>query len=362
MNVGTLLSKINDVIPFDKAESWDNVGLLIGDINEGVNGILTTLDCTLEVVNEALEKNCNVIIAHHPLIFKGLKSINEEGYNKIIRLLIKHNIHLIAMHTNLDHYEKGVSYYISEKIGLKNPRILLPLKEKHCYLQTYVPKDNATHLKDALAAVGVGEIGNYKHCFYTTEGTGEFEAQNNANPYVGNIGEVHYEAEMKIEGVFKDTLTNNVIQTLMANHPYETPAYQIMPFEVESNFGTGIVADLESPLVLKNFAELVKERLQLDVVKIVGNSKDMIHRVGIIGGSGFDFYQSVKRSNVDVFLTGDIKYHEAHDLLMHQLNTLDISHYSEYVMKDGLKSILELMDLDCRIIASEVNSDPFQVI
>ena len=362
MNVGTLLSKINDVIPFDKAESWDNVGLLIGDIKEEVNGILTTLDCTLEVVNEAVEKNCNVIIAHHPLIFKGLKSINEEGYNKIIRLLIKHNINLIAMHTNLDHYEEGVSYNISEKIGLKNPRILLPLKEECCYLQTYVPKDNAIHLKDALAAVGVGEIGNYKHCFYTTEGTGEFEAQNNANPYVGNIGEVHYEAEMKIEGVFKESLSRIVIQTLIDNHPYETPAYQIMPFEVESNFGTGIFAELEAPLTFQEFAQLVKERLQLDVVKLIGDSKGLVQKVGIIGGSGFDFYQSVKRTNVDVFLTGDIKYHEAHDLLIHQLNTLDITHYSEYVMKEGLKSTLESMDIDCKIIASVVNTNPFQVI
>lgn len=361
MLINTLLNTINDEIPFHTAESWDNVGLLIGDKQSEVIGILTALDCTVEVIDEAIAHDINTIICHHPLIFSGIKSIHNEGYGQVIQHLIKHDMNLIALHTNLDAHPQGVSAMIADALKLTDIKILLPEEQKLIKLQIFVPNEHAMTLKSKLAEAGAGRIGDYDHCFYSTQGTGEFRALDNANPYVGKVGEVHYEPEVKVECVFEPHLKSAILEVIEQHHPYETPAFDILTFTVPGVYGTGVQAKLSEPMMLSEFAQIAKTNLSLDVIKMIGEDKQ-IETVGIIGGAGMSFLHDVKRTGVDVFLTGDIKYHEAHDVLMAGMKALDITHYSEYVMKEGLKQLLETFNLDTPIIASQVNTNPFKAI
>ncbi|MCH4984194.1 Nif3-like dinuclear metal center hexameric protein [Macrococcoides goetzii] len=361
MLIKELLKQINQEIPLQTAEEWDNVGLLIGDEEAVITGILTALDCTLDVVEEAKEKNINTIICHHPLIFSGIKSILHSGYGEVIRSLIKNDIQLIALHTNLDAHPKGVSAMIAERLELKDIEILLPEQKSILKLQIFVPLAYAEQFKSALAKVGAGQIGDYDHCFFSIKGTGEFRALENANPFVGSKGEIHVEEEMKIECVFESSLKSDVLEAIKTHHPYETPAFDIWSIDVQAEYGTGVKAALMEPISLSDFAKIAKEKLNLDVIKMIGEDK-VINTVGIIGGAGMDYMKDIKRTGVDVFITGDIKYHEAHDLIMAELAALDITHYAEYVMKDGLKALLSTFIKDINIVVSQIDTNPFKVI
>lgn len=361
MLIKELLKKINHEIPLNTAENWDNVGLLIGDEETKVTGIMTALDCTLDVILEAKEKNVNTIICHHPLIFGGIKSVVQSGYGAVIRSLIKHDIQLIALHTNLDAHPQGVSAMIAEKLVLNDVEILLPQQKTMNKLQIFVPVAYAEQLKSALAEAGAGQIGNYDHCFFSVTGTGEFRALENANPFIGEKDEVHQEDEVKIECVFESHLKSDIQDAIKENHPYETPAFDILTFDIPSDHGTGVKAKLNEPMLLSAFAEQVKSKLNLDVVKMIGQDKQ-ISSVGIIGGAGMDYMKKVKSSGVDVFLTGDIKYHEAHDILMANFTALDITHYAEYVMKEGLKELLTSIFKEIKIFTSQTDTNPFKVI
>lgn len=361
MLIKELLTQINQEIPMHTAEDWDNVGLLIGDADAEVSGILTALDCTLEVVMEAKEKNINTIICHHPLIFSGVKSILHSGYGKVIRSLIKYDMHLIALHTNLDAHPKGVSAMIAERLGLSDIKILLPEQKKIQKLQIFVPTSYVDRLKTALAEAGAGKIGDYDHCFFSVKGTGEFRALENADPFVGNKGEIHQEEEIKIECVFESPLKSKVIEAIKSHHPYETPAFDILSFDVQADYGTGVKAVMNDPILLSEFAKIAKQKLNLDVIKQIGEDK-VVETIGIIGGAGMDYMKDVKRTGVDVFITGDIKYHEAHDIKMADIAALDITHYAEHVMKEGLKELLATFIDDIKIVVSEIDTNPFKVI
>ncbi len=361
MLIRELLNEINQEIPLLTAENWDNVGLLIGDEAAEVSGIITALDCTLEVVQEAKEKNINTIICHHPLIFSGIKSILHSGYGEVIRCLIKNDMQLIALHTNLDAHPKGVSAMITERLELNDIEILLPEQKSIQKLQIFVPLAYAEQFKSALAEVGAGQIGDYDHCFFSVKGTGEFRALENANPFVGNKGEIHQEEEMKIECVFESSLKSDVLEVIKTHHPYETPAFDICSFDVQAEYGTGVKAALKEPMSLSDFAKNAKKKLNLDVIKMIGEDK-VINTVGIIGGSGMDYMNEVKRAGVDVFITGDIKYHEAHDLIMAELAALDITHYAEHVMKEGLSALLSTFIKDINIVVSQIDTNPFKVL
>ncbi|MCE4956136.1 Nif3-like dinuclear metal center hexameric protein [Macrococcoides caseolyticum] len=360
MKIKDLMKLINKEIPLKTAESWDNVGLIIGDNESHVTGILTTLDCTKAVVEEALTHNINTIICHHPLIFKGIQSIHNTGYGEVMHALIKNEINLIALHTNLDAHPKGVSAMIAEKLALESIEILLPENHTLCKLQLFVPKEHTTLLKNKLAEIGAGSIGDYDHCFFSTSGQGEFFPNDNANPFVGIKNEIHYEDEIKLECVFAPHLKTDIIKLIHQFHPYETPAFDIFEMTVPAPYGTGVKAQLSKPMLLSELAQFAKSALALDVVKIIGEDK-RVSSVAIIGGAGVSYMYQVQNSDVDVLLTGDIKYHEAHDLLMMQLPAIDITHYSEWVMKEGLKRLLDAW-IDAPILASNVNTNPFKSI
>lgn len=360
MKICELQQIIHNEIPKYTAESWDNVGLLIGDESTEVTGVLTTLDCTEEVIDEAITLGINTIICHHPLIFSGIKQINARGYGNVMRRAIKHDIQVIAMHTNLDNYKYGVSYMIGKQIGLKDQTILLRESRKLCKLQLFVPNDHVVQMKDALAQVGAGQIGEYAHCFYTTEGTGEFMPLSSANPFVGKNGEMHYEQEMKIECVFEPQIRQQVEKVIMDVHPYETPAYDIFEYDVQADYGTGTIGRIEE-MKVHELAEILKEKLDISSVKVIGNLNAQIASISIIGGAGVSYMDQIA-GRADVFLTGDIKYHEAQDLLMKGQIAIDIGHYSEYVMREGLKAIIHGLIPEITVVASTTNTNPFNEI
>ncbi|UTH12968.1 Nif3-like dinuclear metal center hexameric protein [Macrococcus equipercicus] len=360
MKINELMQLIDREIPLSKAESWDNVGLLIGDKESAITTIMTTLDCTLEVVEEAVQQQCNTIICHHPLIFSGIKNITNQGYGAVIQQLIKNSINLIALHTNLDAHPQGVSAMIADKLDLINQDILVPQLSAMAKLQLFVPESHVMQVKAALSEAGAGQIGDYSDCFFQLEGTGQFKPDASAHPYTGEVGKLEIVDEIKLECVFEPRLRRQVEAALIASHPYEEPAYDIYEFLVKDMFGTGIKAELEQPVQIGNWLKEVKSKLKVDTVRLIGSPDQEIRTVGIIGGAGMDYVPAVRQSGVDVFLTGDIKYHEAHDLLMNGLPAVDIQHYAESVVKEGLKSLLESFDLDVPVISSTVDTNPFK--
>ncbi|EGQ3745925.1 Nif3-like dinuclear metal center hexameric protein [Staphylococcus pseudintermedius] len=364
MKLHELLTTLNQEVPFDTAESWDNVGLLIGDKQSVVNGILTALDCTLDVVEEAIDQNINTIIAHHPLIFKGVKHITEDGgYGSILYRLIQNNINLIALHTNLDVHPKGVNAMLAKKLGLKNNELLDRQTTMYYKVQVFIPKENAQAFKDTLADHGMATEGNYEYCFFNSEGEGQFKPVGEANPHIGQIGDIETVNELKIEFMIPGSQMTCVQKIIEANHPYETPVYDFIPMKKMSQYGLGMIGDLPEPQSVESFVQSVKKVLKMPSVRYIGNRDMTIQRVAIVGGAGIGFENHAHQRGADLFITGDIKHHEALDAKMAGINLLDINHYSEYVMKEGLVSLLQdwLADVSTQIpvIASSVHTDPY---
>ncbi|PCF64802.1 Nif3-like dinuclear metal center hexameric protein [Staphylococcus intermedius] len=364
MKLHELLSILNQEVPFHTAESWDNVGLLIGDKQSEVNGILTTLDCTLEVVEEAINQNINTIIAHHPLIFKGVKSITEDGgYGSILYRLIQNKMNLIALHTNLDVHPKGVNAMLADKIGLKHYEVLDRQATSYLKVQVFIPKANVKTFKDTLAEHGLATEGNYEYCFFNTDGEGQFKPVEKANPHIGQIGDIETVNELKIEFMIHSGQMTFVQQLIEDNHPYETPVYDFIPMKKMSQYGLGMIGELPETQSVESFVQSVKQALHMPSVRYIGDPKATIQRVAIIGGAGIGFENLAHQRGADLFITGDIKHHEALDAKTAGINLLDINHYSEYVMKEGLITLLEdwLAEAGATIPmkASSVHTDPY---
>lgn len=360
MNIKQFLSIIDANVPFNSAESWDNVGLLIGDESSEVDGVLTALDCTAEVVEEAIDKKCNTIVAHHPLIFKGVKSIvNDGAYGKVLYQLIQNNINLIALHTNLDNHPNGVNAMLADRIGLNHIELLNQTKETYYKVQVYIPKDNAKELKDALSDHQIAKEDDYEYCFFNTQGDGQFKPVDHANPTIGTLNQIETVEEVKVEFMIHASQMKEVTKLIHQYHPYEVPVFDIIPMERLLNRGLGMIGDLDDTCSVEDFVKHVKSNLNIDSVKYTGSKDAMIKKVAIIGGAGIGFEYLAKRMGADIFITGDIKHHEALDAKTNGVNLLDISHYSEYVVKDGLVTLLHDWVGDIEVYASQVDTDPF---
>lgn len=366
MKIADLMTLLDKHVPFETAESWDNVGLLIGDSDAEVTGILTALDCTLEVVNESIDKGYNTIISHHPLIFKGLTTLKAEGYGLIIRKLIQHDINLIAMHTNLDVNPNGVNVMLAKAIGLKHISVINNQQENYYKVQTYIPKESVRNFKNKLSENGLAQEGNYEYCFFESEGQGQFKPVDGANPTIGKINNIEYVDEIKVEFMIsanQKLLTENLIKQ---HHPYETPVYDFIEMTKSSQFGLGVIAELENEMTIANFAAEVKLKLNIPSVRFVGRPNQKVKRIAMIGGSGIGYEYQAAQQGADIFVTGDIKHHDALDAKTQGVNLLDINHYSEYVMKEGLKVLLlkwlPTINVDINVETSTINTDPFQYI
>ncbi|KKK35498.1 hypothetical protein WN59_01305 [Salinicoccus sediminis] len=356
MKVQELFDVLDSIAPFKDSEAWDNTGLLIGSMSAEVTGVLTALDCGMETVEEALQNGINVIVAHHPLIFPEISSVTEAGNGAIIRRLIKNDISLIAMHTNLDHQPRGVSHMIASRLGFHDTEILIRHEAFYKKLRINIPAEDREQLKADLAEAGVGRQGDYTECFFEYPVKGQFRPGEEADPHIGARGELEHVDEYIVEAIYESAHENQVIEALVASHPYEEPAYDILSISKPGDKGLGVMFDYEG--TMEDLVSLIEEKSGLSVVNTVKGSDRPIRRVAVIGGSGMSYIGGAFARGADVLLTGDVKYHEAYDAKLAGRNIIDTGHYMEHVMADGLKELIEER-LDIRVKATESSTNPF---
>ncbi len=320
---------IEALAPLAYQESYDNCGLLVGDPAAEVKGCLLTLDVTEAVVAEAVARGCNMIIAHHPVIFSGLKRITGRNYvERIVRDAIKNDIAIYAAHTNLDNVQHGVNAKIAAKLGLQNTKILAPVKGNLKKLYTYVPHTNLEAVKNALFAAGAGQIGEYSECGFVQEGTGSFRPSVAANPVIGAAGGARENvAEAKLEVILPQYLENEVLAALRKAHPYEEVAYEIISLDnVNQTIGAGMVGELAEPVAEMDFLRLVKDQLKAGVVRYTPLLNRPVKRVAVCGGSGSFLVKQAIGAGADVFVTADMKYHQFFDA-ENQIVIADVGHF-----------------------------------
>lgn len=340
--VSDIISHLESIAPPAYQESYDNSGLIVGRLDTAVTGILCSLDVTEEVVLEAKESGCNLIVAHHPIIFRGLKSLTGKSYvERTVLLAIKNDIAIYAIHTNLDHVHNGVNKKIADKIGLINTRILSPKDNLLMKLTVFVPLDHTDTVLKSLYQAGAGTIGNYANCSFKVEGQGTFLPLEEANPYLGKTGIEEKVNENRVEVVFPAFTKNKVLQSLQASHPYEEVAYYLHALENKNQgVGAGMVGELPEEMEETAFLHYLKKSMDLQVIRHTRPTGKKIRKVAVCGGAGFFLLNDAKKAGAGIFITSDIKYHEFFDA-ENQLIIADIGHYeSEIYTKELLKDIL----------------------
>ena len=350
--------------PLSYQESYDNSGLLTGDLSAEVTGILVSLDCTEDVVDEAIQTKCNLIIAHHPILFKGIKKLT--GTNYVERTIIKsitNNIAIYSIHTNLDNIHTGLNKKICEKIGLKNLRVLEPKSDTLNKLVTYVPNENAEKVTDALYEAGAGQIGEYKNCSFQTQGIGTFMPTESTNPHIGDKNKQTYVDEAKVELIFPAYLKKQILAALRKAHPYEEVAYYIFPLLNENqHVGSGMIGDLESPEEPLAFLKGLKNTMNLEVIRFTPLLSKKIQKVAVCGGAGSFLLSKAIQSGADLFITADLKYHEFFDADQ-RIIIADIGHYeSEVFTKELLMDVLMKKFHTFAIIFSKTRTNPISYI
>jgi dinuclear metal center YbgI/SA1388 family protein len=359
--------KINDITSLLESfaspilqEQYDNAGLITGNPEWICSGIICSLDATEEVVIEAIEKKCNLIVAHHPIIFGGLKKINGKNYvEKTIITAIKNDIAIYAIHTNLDNVIEGVNGKMAKMLGLKNISILSPKENTLKKLFTFAPVDKAEQVRNAIFAAGGGHISNYSECSFNTEGIGTFKAGEGTNPYVGDIGKLHQEKEIRIEVIFPSFLENEIVGAMKLAHPYEEVAYDVIALSNSNNsIGSGMIGDLPDAIDEKQFLKKLKEIFNVPVIRHSALLNKPIKKIALCGGAGSFLIPKALAAGADVFITGDMKYHEFFDA-NNRLVIADIGHYeSEQFTIDLLKEILEQKFPTFAVLKTEVKTNP----
>lgn len=345
----------------------DPIGLAIGTLNKPVSNVLVTLDVNDAVVNEAIDKGCELIIAHHPPIFRKLANIRTDNpAGALYEKLIKNDIAVYAAHTNLDVATGGVNDLLAEALQLQNCTLLeQTYSEKLMKLVVFEQQDNAEALRTALMNAGAGTIGDYKGCSFTSYGEGRFFPQHGANPTKGQVGAMHVEPEARIEVVFPQSMKNRVLKAMLNAHSYEEPAYDVFVLDIDVNeMGLGRVGRLAEPMTLRQFAEHVKAQLDVPFVRIVGDGESVVSKVAVVGGDGNKYIYAAKRAGADVFVTGDMYFHTAQDAEAIGLHIVDPGHHVEKVMIPGVANKMrELCDkLDIQFIESSVHTEPFACV
>jgi len=331
-------------VPLAFQEEYDNCGLLIGDKKMQIKSILVCLDCTEDVIDEAITSNHNLIISHHPLLFQGLKKITGSDYiQKIVSKAIKNDIAIYAMHTNLDNIYGGVSFQIANKISLQNPRILKPKTNLLTKLSVYCPEAYTDKVKNALFASGAGRVGEfYDRCSFVSHGMGSFRSLEGANPFAGNIGQESLSKEDEIEVIFYSYLKPKILSALNQAHPYEEVAYTCHVIDACSPCGSGVIGELKTEMSLNKFLAHVKKHMRCDSIKYTAkNDKTIIKTVALCGGSGSFLLQDAIQNKADVYISADFKYHDFFDS-NNEIIVLDIGHYeSEYFTQHLIFDILK---------------------
>ncbi|MBS1742262.1 MAG: Nif3-like dinuclear metal center hexameric protein [Bacteroidetes bacterium] len=360
MTIQHITDLLEKTAPLSLQEDYDNAGLLTGNKNWECSGILVSLDATEDVIKEAIDKKCNLVVAHHPIVFRGLKKINGKNYvEQTVITAIKNDIAIYAIHTNLDNVIAGVNGKIADAIGLINRNILAPKKGLLQKLAVFVPVDYKEKLLNAVFEAGAGTIGNYSECSFGTEGTGTFKAGDKARPFSGTIGERHQENEVKVEVIFPAWLAGRVVSAMKAAHPYEEVAYDLYGLANEfAQTGSGLIGELETPVKEADFLENLKKTFGIPVIRHTAFTGRPVKKVAICGGAGSFLTQTAKAAGADVYVTADIKYHEFFDA-ERGLLLADIGHYeSEQFTIALLFDILRENFPNFAVLKTGVNTNP----
>lgn len=364
MKIKDILNALERFAPLPLQDGFDNSGLQIGLTEVEATGALLCLDVTEEIIDEAIQKGCNLIIAHHPLLFKGCKSITGKDYvERCVMKAIKNDIAIYAAHTNLDNATGGVNFKIAEKLGLINPQILSPKSDLLYKLVTFVPLAQAEEVRQTLFQAGCGHIGEYDSCSYNIQGEGTFRALDGAQPFCGEVGTLHTEPEVRIETIFPSFKKSAVVRALVQAHPYEEPAFDIYPLANSwSQVGAGVIASLPEPIDEKEFLLKVKNIFQVGSVKHSKLRGKPIQKVALCGGSGAFLLQQAIGAGADLFISAEIKYHDYFgndDLIL----MADIGHYeSEQYTKELFYSIIKDKFPTFALHFTEVNTNPIKYL
>ncbi|HEK21748.1 Nif3-like dinuclear metal center hexameric protein [Mucilaginibacter sp.] len=360
MKLSQLTSYLESLAPLAYQEDYDNSGLIVGHPDQEINHALVSLDCTEAVVDEAITTGCQVVISHHPIVFKGLKKFNGKTYvERVVEKAIRHNIALYAIHTNLDSIMDGVNAKICETLGLTNTRILTPRHGLLKKLVTFVPVEQAEQVRKALFHAGAGHIGNYSEVSFNAGGTGTFKAGEGSNPYVGEVGMRHSEAEVRIESIYPANLESKIIMALVLAHPYEEVAYDLYSLTNQNQqVGSGMIGELEEAMDEADFLAGIKASMDCKVIRHTALLGRRVKKVAVCGGSGSFLLKHAIAAGADVFITADYKYHEFFDA-EGKIVIADIGHFeSEQFTQQLLCELIQKKFSNFAIRLTKVNTNP----
>jgi dinuclear metal center YbgI/SA1388 family protein len=342
MTLSEITTYLETLAPRSYQESYDNSGLITGNPAMEVTGVLVSLDCVEAVIDEAITAGANLVVAHHPILFKGLKRLTGGNYvERTIIKAIKNDIAIYAIHTNLDNIINGVNRKICEKIGLTNLRVLVPKRDTLTKLVTFIPKDHTETVLDALYAAGAGQIGKYQNCSFRVEGTGTFQPTGEANPYLGESGKQESVREDRVEVIFAKHLTSRIMKSLRQAHPYEEVAHYLSDLVNENQeVGSGMIGELAAPQEPMTFLKGLKQQMQLNTIRHTRLIDRPVKKVAVCGGSGSFLLPDAMHAGADVYISADFKYHEFFDA-DGKITIADIGHYeSEVFTKELIQDVL----------------------
>ena len=364
MKIKEIISVLEQMAPTSYAEDFDNIGLLIGNQENEATGILVCHDALENVVDEALAKNCNVIVCFHPIIFSGLKKITGKNYvERVVIKAIQNNIAIYAVHTALDNHKEGVNKIFCDALGLINTKILVPKQNFIKKLITYTTPENAVEVRNALFENGAGKIGNYENCSFNSQGIGTYMGNKNSNPEIGERFEFVEGNEIKIEVTFEKHLESKILKALFNAHVYEEVAYEIYDLQnAHQNIGLGMIGELKNPMEEKDFLFFVKDKMKVEAIRHSEFTEKPIKKVAVLGGSGSFAIKNAILAGADVFLTADLKYHNFYEA-ENQILLADIGHFeSERYTKNYIVEFLRKKILNFAIFLSEENTNPVKYL
>jgi len=360
MKLSQLTAYLETLAPLSYQEDYDNAGLIVGHPDQEVFQGLISLDCTEAVVDEAIANNCQVIISHHPIVFRGLKKFNGKTYvERVVEKAIRKGIALYAIHTNLDNVLTGVNAKICDTLGLKNYRILSPKAGVLKKLVTYVPLNHAEAVRNALFSAGAGNIGNYSECSFNVEGSGTFKGNDQTDPYVGEPGLRHTENEVRIETIYPAVLESKLLVALIMAHPYEEVAYDLYPItNANQQVGSGMVGDLETPMQEEEFLYHLKQKMRAHVIRHTAFTGKTVKKVAVCGGAGSFLLKQAIAAGADVFVTADFKYHEFFEaegkLVIADIGHFESEHFTQQLLYENIRK--KFSNFAVRL--TEVNTNP----
>ncbi len=364
MKIQEIINFLNEIAPPALQESYDNCGLIVGNSDWDCKGIVTCLDSTEDVIDEAINNNCNLIVAHHPIVFSGLKSFTGKNYiERTIIKAIQNNIAIFAIHTNLDNVKHGVNGVWANALKLENQKILAPKRNLLKKIVVFVPEEYSEILMKSMFDAGAGHIGNYSECSFVSEGKGTFMPMEGSNPFVGEKNIRTTSKENKIEMICESFKLNKVLNALQKAHPYEEVAYDIFDLQ-NSNaiIGSGMIGELTEPMDTIEWLNFLKKTMNCGVVKYTNINKNKISKIAICGGSGSFLLEHAIQQGADVFVTADYKYHQFFDA-ENKIIIADIGHYeSEYLTINYLARILKEKFITFAVLLTKVNTNPINYL